>query len=43
MMEPTNTDPTALAYQLFLISGNPGYYMLYSDLKRSAEDEESRE
>lgn len=41
--DPWNGDPTGTAYQLFMLSGNPGYYMLYSSLKSVEEEEEERE
>lgn len=41
--DPWNGDPTGTAYQLFMLSGNPGYYMLYSSLKSVEEEEAERE
>ena len=43
-MEPLDpNDPTNLAYSMFMLSGNPGYYMLYSDLMHGEESEAERE
>lgn len=41
--DPWNNDPTNIAYQMFMLSGNPGYYMLYSSLKSTEEEAAERE
>lgn len=36
-----NKDPETLAYSLFMMTGNPGYYMLYAGIKHADEERDA--
>lgn len=42
LFPPLAASPMGISWGLFTESGNPGYYMLYSDLMRLGEEEDDR-